>query len=326
MDAGDAFVEAIKPLVKATRRSEVVADVGGFAGLHKLPQGYKDPVLVACNDGVGTKIELAKQTGQWEGIGVDCVAMCVNDLICSGAEPLFFLDYLASAKLDSKILTEIVRGIARACKEVGCTLLGGETAEMPGVYLPGSTDVAGFAVGVVERSKIIDGKKIQPGDTLIGIASSGFHSNGFSLIRKILENQKWSLSQMWEGKPLYDALLTPTRLYPPLVAAVKQEFSIHGIAHITGGGLWENTERILPENCTLQIEKGSWPIPPLLQHFRKAGDLSDDEFYRVFNAGIGLVLVISNTETDTILKWMKNRGENAYRIGTIKPGRAGREA
>lgn len=317
--AGNQFVETLKELVKKTRRAEVLADVGGFAGLFALKK-YQNPVLVASTDGVGTKILLAQQYGKWQNIGIDCVAMSINDIGCLGAEPLFFLDYLAAGKLNPAILKEIVAGMARACREVGCSLLGGETAEMPGVYTPEKIDVAGFAVGVVEKEAIIDGKQIKAGDALIGIASSGFHSNGFSLIRKMLETQDWNLEMPCAetGLSLAETLLLPTKLYTPLIAKLKKEFVIKGIAHITGGGLIENPPRILPKGLRIGLKKNSWPIPQYMQAFFAKGNLPSEEYLRVFNCGIGLVLVMNSKDSDAVLKRIKNFGEQAWVIGEVK--------
>ena len=316
--AGDKFVEDIGALASGTLRQEVIAGIGGFAGLFAL-QKYQNPILVASTDGVGTKVVLANQLKMWRGIGIDCVAMCVNDIGCYGAEPLFFLDYLAQAKLDHRVLKEVVTGIANACKEVGCALLGGETAEMPGVYPPGEFDCAGFTVGVVEKEEVIDGRTIEPGDVLIGVASSGFHSNGFSLIRKIIETEKINLQMPCAetGLTLGETLMQPTRLYTPLIQKLKKKITIKGIAHITGGGLIENTPRVLPDGVQIQWNMGSWPIPYTMEFFRSKGGLDLDEFYRVFNAGIGLVCVLAAKDKEASLKILHDLGEKAWCIGTI---------
>ena len=313
INEGDQFVDEISTLVKKTRRPEVLADVGGFAGLFELKK-YKNPVLVSSTDGVGTKVILANQLKRWDGIGIDCVAMCVNDIGCFGAEPLFFLDYLAQAKLDRIILKEIVKGMALACEEVGCALLGGETAEMPGVYPPGEFDCAGFTVGVVEKEAIIDGKNIIVGDVVIGVASSGFHSNGFSLIRKIVKDKNLDLNKWGE------ILLTPTKLYTPLILEFKKSIRLKGIAHITCGGLIENPPRILPKNTSLELVKRSWPVPSFMEDFRQWGNLDDEEFYRVFNAGIGLVLVVASKDEKAVLEKIASKGEKAWMIGRVVKG------
>lgn len=318
IDAGNRFVKEIQGLVKETRRPEVIADIGPFAGLFELKR-YKNPVLVSSTDGVGTKILLAHQYRQWKTIGIDCVAMCVNDIGCFGAEPLFFLDYLAVGKLDQTVLKEIVAGMALACKEVGCSLLGGETAEMPGVYLNDQLDCAGFALGVVEKEEMIDGKEIIAGDCVLGVASSGFHSNGFSLIRKIIEDRKWNLNMPCAetGLTLAATLLLPTKLYTPLILKLKQKVKIKGIAHITGGGLIENPPRVLPKGFKIKLDEGSWPIPEYMLAFKEKGNLSKEEFLRVFNAGIGLVLVISAKEKKETLKTIHDFKEKAWVIGEV---------
>lgn len=318
IDVGNQFVQEIKKSVIKTRRPEVLADIGGFAGLFALKK-YKNPVLVASTDGVGTKIVLAQKYKKWRAIGIDCVAMCVNDIGCLGAEPLFFLDYLAVGKLEIATLKEIVAGMSEACLEVGCSLLGGETAEMPGVYPPEKFDVAGFTVGVVEREEIIDGKKIIPGDCVIGVASSGFHSNGFSLIQKILDENEFNLDMPCAetGLSLIETLLLPTKLYTPLLLALKKKVELKGIAHITGGGLIENPSRVLPEGCNIKLDQGSWPIPEMMQAFKEKGALSDDEFLRVFNCGIGLVLIVAAKEKEATLKAISNFGEKAWVIGKV---------
>lgn len=308
IDRGNQFVDAIEGLVKATRRIEVLADIGGFAGLFELKK-YKNPVLVSSTDGVGTKIILAQAYKKWRNIGIDCVAMCVNDIGCFGAEPLFFLDYLAAGKIDPSVLKEIVAGMALACKEVGCSLLGGETAEMPGVYSSEKFDVAGFTVGVVEKEEIIDGKTIEVGDAVIGVASSGFHSNGFSLIRKILEEHP--------GLANPETLLIPTKLYTPLILKLKKEVGLKGVAHITGGGLIENPPRILPKGLQIKLEEKSWPIPQIMLAFKEKGGLSDEEFLRVFNAGVGLVLVVASKERENTLKAIGRLGQKSWAIGNI---------
>lgn len=321
IDSGDQFVDEIAPLVQKTRRAEVLADLGGFAGLFALQQ-YKNPVLVSSTDGVGTKIKLANELQNWKGIGIDCVAMCVNDIGCFGAEPLFFLDYLAAGKLNPALLKEVVSGMTLACREVGCSLLGGETAEMPGVYSGAEWDCAGFAVGVVEREKIIDGKTIVRGDVVIGVASSGFHSNGFSLIRRILESEKMNLKMTCSetGLSLAETLLTPTKLYTPLILKLRRSIDLKGIAHITGGGLLENPPRILPAGVQIALEAKSWPIPAVMEMFRERGGLDGEEFYRVFNAGIGLVLIVAEKDREKTLKGIHDFGEKGWAIGAVLPG------
>lgn len=323
IDRGDQFVDAITGLVAQTRRAEVLADIGGFAGLFALPTSYRKPVLVSSTDGVGTKIILADRYQQWQGIGIDCVAMCVNDIGCFGAEPLFFLDYLAVGKINPTVLKEIVAGMAKACKEVGCALLGGETAEMPGVYPPEKFDVAGFTVGIVEKEEIIDGQTISPGDRVIGVASSGFHSNGFSLIRKVIDENSLHLNMTCAETQLslIDTLLLPTKLYTPLVLKLKKEVTLKGIAHITGGGLTENLPRILPKGLQIELEKRSWPVPQYMELFREKGGLGPEEFLRVFNAGIGLCFVIGANESEKTIQKIKELGEKAWEIGKVTTSR-----
>ena len=318
IEAGNQFVKDIKNIVKQTRRTEVLADVGGFAALFELKK-YKNPVLVSSTDGVGTKLLLAHKYGQWKNIGIDCVAMCVNDIGCYGAEPLFFLDYLAVGKLDSKIMKEILLGMALACKEVGCSLLGGETAEMPGIYPPEKFDCAGFSVGVVEKEEIIDGRNIEADDVVIGVASSGFHSNGFSLIRKIIETNKLNLEMHCAetDRTLAETLLLPTKLYTPLILKLKKKVRVKGIAHITGGGLIENPPRVLPPGLKIELKEKSWPIPPIMQTFADKAGLDREEFLRVFNCGIGLVFVIAAKESEATLKAIHDCGEKGWTIGKI---------
>ena len=322
IEAGDQFVEDIGNLVAKTRRPEVLADIGGYAGLFELKK-YKNPVLVSSTDGVGTKVILANQLRSWRGIGIDCVAMCVNDIGCFGAEPLFFLDYLASARLDRDVLKEVVSGMAMACKEVGCSLLGGETAEMPGVYPPGEFDCAGFTVGVVEKNQLVDGKNIRPGDAVIGVASSGFHSNGYSLIRRIVNEEQPNLEMHCAetGKSLAETLLMPTKLYTPLILKLKKEVLLKGIAHITGGGLVENPPRVLPQGTAMEIKAGSWPVPEYMEMFRTKGGVDHDEFHRVFNCGVGLVLIVNSSEAESALNAIHKMGEKAWNIGRITEGK-----
>ncbi|MDP2599705.1 MAG: phosphoribosylformylglycinamidine cyclo-ligase [Deltaproteobacteria bacterium] len=322
IQAGDQFVEDISGLVSKTRRPEVLADIGGYAGLFELKK-YKNPVLVSSTDGVGTKVILANQLKSWKGIGVDCVAMCVNDIGCFGAEPLFFLDYLASAQLDRAVLKQVVAGMAEACREVGCSLLGGETAEMPGVYPPGEFDCAGFAVGVLEKDQIVDGKTIRPGDAVIGVASSGFHSNGYSLIRRIVKEERLNLQMLCSEThlSLAQTLLLPTKLYTPLILKLKKEVLLKGIAHITGGGLVENPPRILPQGTAIEIRAGAWPVPEYMEMFRVKGGLDHDEFHRVFNCGVGLVLVVSPSEKEAALRAIDKMGEKAWAMGQIVEGK-----
>ena len=321
IDAGNQFVNMIKPLVKATSRPEVLADIGGFGGLFSLNSSkYKRPTLVAATDGVGTKLKLAFMMDKHDTVGIDLVAMCVNDVIVQGAEPLFFLDYLATGKLAPEAAVEVVKGIAEGCMQAGCALLGGETAEMPGMYAGGEYDLAGFSVGVVDNDKIIDGSSITKGDQIIGIASSGLHSNGYSLARKIfLEEMKLDLRSTPNDldQPLGEALLTPTLIYVKSILNLIRDFSIKGIAHITGGGLLENLPRILPQHCKAIIDRDSWEKPAIFEMLREGGNIPPDEMFRTFNYGIGMTLIVPPTEVEDIVGRLAGLGERAYLIGEI---------
>jgi len=323
IDAGNHFVNLIKPLVKQTTRPEVLTDIGGFGGLFSLNSTkYQRPTLVAATDGVGTKLKLAFILDKHDTVGIDLVAMCVNDIIVQGAEPLFFLDYLATAKLAPEQAVEVVKGIVEGCKQANCALLGGETAEMPGMYTGGEYDLAGFAVGVVDNDKIIDGSSITKGDLVIGIASSGLHSNGFSLARKIfLETLQLDLASQPNDldNSLGQVLLTPTRIYVKSILNLIRDFNIKGIAHITGGGLLENIPRILPHHCKAIIERNSWEKPAIFEMLRQGGNIPEDEMYRTFNYGIGMVLVVSPDETEDIITRLAGLGDRAYVIGEITP-------
>jgi phosphoribosylformylglycinamidine cyclo-ligase len=319
--AGNSFVSMIKPLVKATSRPEVMADIGGFGGLFSLNTAkYKNPVLVSGTDGVGTKLRIAFMADRHDTVGIDLVAMCVNDIVVQGAEPLFFLDYLATGRLLPEKAADIVKGIAEGCKQAGCALIGGETAEMPGFYADGEYDVAGFAVGVVERDNIIDGSVIAVGNHLIGIASSGLHSNGYSLARKLIfECLGLSLDSILPGtgRSVGEELLTPTRIYARSIMNLLKDFSINGIAHITGGGLLENIPRILPRGCKASIHLNRWERQPIFDILRAAGNVERDEMYRTFNMGIGMVLAVSEQESEDIVYRLKGLGEQAWVIGDI---------
>jgi phosphoribosylformylglycinamidine cyclo-ligase len=320
IEAGNRFVDLIKPLVKATSRPEVLTDIGGFGGLFSLNTSkYKSPVLVSSTDGVGTKLKLAFQLGRHDTVGIDLVAMCVNDIIVQGAEPLFFLDYFATGKLTPEKAADVIKGIADGCRQAGCALVGGETAELPGFYADGEYDLAGFTVGVVDRDAIIDGSTIQVGETLIGIASNGLHSNGFSLARRIVDERLGGLdaSPQELDIPLGEALLAPTRIYVKSIVNLLRDFDIHGMAHITGGGLLENVPRVLPRHCKAVIGKDSWPKLPLFEILREAGKLEEGELFRTFNNGIGMVLVVPKGATDDILSRLQGLGEQAWVIGEI---------
>lgn len=322
IDAGNRFVDQIKPFVKKTHRPEVLTDIGGFGGLFSLNSGkYERPTLVAATDGVGTKLKLAFMMNRHDTVGIDLVAMCVNDIIVQGAEPLFFLDYLATAKLEPEQATEVVKGIAEGCKQANCALLGGETAEMPGMYSADEYDLAGFAVGVVDNDNIIDGSSITKGDQIIGIASSGLHSNGYSLARRVFFD---ILKLDLDAQPgeldgtLGEALLTPTRIYVKSVLNLMRDFTLKGVAHITGGGLLENIPRILPQQCKAVIESNSWDKPAIFRMLQEGGKIDDTEMYRTFNNGIGLTLVVPANETQDILDRLTALGEKATVIGEIK--------
>ncbi len=321
IDAGNHFVNLIKPLVKQTSRPEVLTDIGGFGGLFSLNSSkYKRPTLVAATDGVGTKLKLAFMLDKHDTVGIDLVAMCVNDIIVQGAEPLFFLDYLATAKLSPEQAVEVVKGITEGCIQANCALLGGETAEMPGMYTGGEYDLAGFSVGVVDNEKIIDGSTITNGDIIIGIASSGLHSNGFSLARKVfLETLKLELNSQPNDldKPLGEELLTPTRIYVKSILNLIRDFELKGIAHITGGGLLENIPRILPQHCKAIIKRDSWEKPVIFEMLRQGGHIPEDEMYRTFNYGIGMVLVVSPNNAEDVIGRLVGLGERAYLIGEI---------
>lgn len=329
IDAGNSFVKLIKPFVKATSRPEVMADIGGFGGLFSLNSSkYKNPVLVSGTDGVGTKLKLAFMADRHDSVGIDLVAMCVNDIIVQGAEPLFFLDYLATGKLDPAKAADIVKGISQGCIQAGCALIGGETAEMPGFYAEGEYDIAGFTVGVVDRDNLIDGSSITVGDTLIGIASSGLHSNGFSLARKVIfERMGLGIDSIIPetGKTVADELLTPTKIYVKSVLNLLRDFTINGIAHITGGGLLENIPRVLPHGCKAVVRKGSWPTLPIFTILQNAGNIEEAEMHRTLNCGIGMVLAVPGDQTDDILIRLSGLNENAYIIGEVAKCEQGKE-
>ncbi len=320
IDAGNALVERIKPLAAATRRPGVLAGLGGFGALFEIPEGYRQPVLVAGTDGVGTKLKLALELGRHDTIGIDLVAMCVNDLVVQGAEPLFFLDYYATGHLDVDVATDVVKGIAEGCRQAGAALIGGETAEMPGMYQGEEYDLAGFCVGVVEKDRIIDGRRVKTGDVLIGLPASGPHSNGYSLIRKVLETTGARLDQPFDGATLGERLLAPTRIYVKPLLALFAEFDIHALAHITGGGLLENLPRVMPEDTVARVETTAWHRPPVFDWLQEQGGIADHEMYRTFNCGIGMVLVASAAEADAIVATLRREGEQPVLIGHIDAG------
>jgi len=316
IDAGDALVEAIKPFARRTLRPEVLGGIGGFGALCAIPKKYRQPVLVSGTDGVGTKLKLAFALGRHGTVGIDLVAMSVNDVLVQGAEPLFFLDYYACGKLDNAVATQVVQGIARGCELAGCALIGGETAEMPGMYPEGEYDLAGFCVGVVERKRIISGKSIRPGDVLLGLASSGAHSNGYSLIRKILERARPDAATL-------DALMEPTRIYVKSVLRLIASVPVKGLAHITGGGLVGNVPRVLPRGTRALIDASSWPRPPLFQWLQQQGNVAEAEMHRVFNCGIGMVAVVAAADAKRAAGKLRAAGETVYAIGTVEKAKGG---
>ncbi|MBI3376759.1 MAG: phosphoribosylformylglycinamidine cyclo-ligase [Betaproteobacteria bacterium] len=312
IDAGDALVEAIKPFAKRTMRPEVLAGIGGFGALVEVPKKYRQPVLVSGTDGVGTKLKLVFSLGRHDTVGIDLVAMSVNDVLVQGAEPLFFLDYFACGKLDMKVAVDVIKGIAQGCEIAGCALIGGETAEMPGMYPEGEYDLAGFCVGVVEKDGVIDGRSICGGDAVLGLASSGAHSNGFSLIRKILQRAS-------PDAALLDAILEPTRIYVKPLLVLMKELPVKGLAHITGGGITGNVPRCLPEGARAVIEVKSWPRPALFDWLKREGDVAEAEMHRVFNCGIGMVVVVAEEHAARAAEMLRTAGETVYRIGRIEP-------
>ena len=329
IDAGDRLVENIKPFAKRTMRPEVLAGIGGFGALVELPKGYREPVLVAGTDGVGTKLKLAFELDVHDTIGIDLVAMSVNDILVQGAEPLFFLDYFVCERLDVAVATAVIKGIARGCELAGCALTGGETAEHPKAFVPGEYDLAGFAVGVVEKSKAIDGTKIIPGDVLLGLASSGPHSNGFSLIRRILEvaqaDLRSPIARGTDATTLGEQLLAPTRIYVKPVLSLLRTVDVHGMAHITGGGLLENVHRMFAPNLVAAIDCGTWPRPAIFSWLQRAGNVDEQEMLRTFNCGIGMVIVVAAGDAGRAESVLAAEGETVFRIGTVRE-RAGDEA
>jgi phosphoribosylformylglycinamidine cyclo-ligase len=321
IDAGDALVDRIKPLAARTMRAGVLAGIGGFGALFEVPKKYREPVLVSGTDGVGTKLRLAFEWNRHDTVGIDLVAMSVNDILVQGAEPLFFLDYFACGKLSVDTAASVVGGIARGCELAGCALIGGETAEMPGMYPEGEYDLAGFAVGAVDKSAIIDGKSIQPGDVVLGLASSGAHSNGYSLVRKILERAEAKPEQDFHGEKLVDVVMAPTRIYVKqvLAALAKHGAGIKGLAHITGGGLLDNVPRILQPGLTARLHRDAWQLPKLFQWLQQQGGVADGEMHRVFNCGIGMVIVVAAAQAEAISATLREQGETVYALGEIVP-------
>ncbi|QNN65963.1 phosphoribosylformylglycinamidine cyclo-ligase [Sphingomonas rhizophila] len=327
IEAGNALVKAIGPLAKSTARPGASAELGGFGGFFDLKAaGYDDPLLVAANDGVGTKLKLAIDLGKHDGVGVDLVAMCVNDLIVQGAEPLFFLDYYASGKLDPEVAQTVVASIADGCRQAGCALIGGETAEMPGMYADGDYDLAGFCVGAVDRAKVLTGTKVEPGDVLLGLASSGVHSNGFSLVRRLIADKGWKLDRpalFDQERLLGDLLLEPTRIYVKSLLPLVRDGRIAALAHITGGGLLENIPRVMPEGSHAVVDAGQWPLPPLFAFLQAGGSIEPAELARTFNCGIGMVAVVREGDVDAVRTALVAAGESVHVIGRVETGHAG---
>jgi len=322
IDAGNEFVEKIKSSVASTHRPGVMGSLGGFGGLFELPENYRQPVLVSGTDGVGTKLKLAIDLNRHDTIGIDLVAMCVNDILVLGAEPLYFLDYYATGELNSEIAASVVEGIAEGCRQSNAALIGGETAEMPGMYGKGDYDLAGFCVGVVEKQEIIDGSKVKAGDVMIAIASSGPHSNGYSLVRKIIEVSNADIKQPFasQDRTLGDALLAPTKIYVKAIHDLLPKYDIHAMAHITGGGLLENIPRVLPENTQAIVDTDSWQLPPVFQWLQDNGNVEINEMYRTFNCGVGMVLIVAAEQADNITERLNKNGDLAWQLGSIEEG------
>ena len=319
MQAGDDLVDAIKPMAKRTMRPGVLAGIGGFGAMFEVPKGYKEPVLVSGTDGVGTKLRLAFEWNIHNTVGIDLVAMSANDILVQGAEPLYFLDYFACGKLDVKTAASVVGGIAYGCEQAGCALIGGETAEMPGMYPDGEYDLAGFAVGIVEKSEILDASKVKAGDVILGLASNGIHSNGFSLVRKILERAQPDLTQLCDGMPLREAIMAPTRMYVKPVLELIKKVPVHALAHITGGGLVENIPRVLPDNLVAELDCGTWPETDLFKWLQQNGQVPFDEMNRVFNCGIGMVVVLPAERAKAAMDLLSAAGEKVYQVGVVRP-------
>lgn len=322
IDAGEALVDRIKGAVKRTTRKEVIGGLGGFGAMCQIPAGYKEPVLVSGTDGVGTKLRLAIDLNRHDSVGIDLVAMCVNDIVVQGAEPLFFLDYYATGKLDVDVAASVVNGIANGCELSGCALVGGETAEMPGMYHAGDYDIAGFCVGVVEKADIIDGSKVKAGDQIIALASSGPHSNGFSLIRKILEVSGQTPDTLLDGKPLADHLMAPTRIYVKNLLNLIKAVPVHALCHITGGGFWENIPRVLPELTKAVCNEQSYQWPAIFDWLQQQGNVTRHEMYRTFNCGVGMIVVVSQDNLAPALQFLQDAGETAWHLGEIQTATA----
>ncbi len=318
IEAGDALVNQIKPFAKRTMRPEVMSSIGGFGSMFAMPSKFKEPVLVSGTDGVGTKLKLAFQLNKHDTVGIDLVAMSVNDILVQGAEPLFFLDYFACGKLDVGTAADVIKGIAAGCEESGCALVGGETAEMPGMYPAGEYDLAGFVVGCVDKANIIDGSTIADGDVVLGLASSGAHSNGYSLIRKLIEKSGIDMDSDFHGQPFKDVIMKPTKLYVKSVLALLEAVPVKGMAHITGGGITENVPRVLPSGLMAEINGSSWEMPPLFKWLQEQGNIAPNEMYKTFNCGIGMAVIVAQEDVDLAQKILADKGETVYRIGKIR--------
>jgi len=325
IDAGESLVDAIKPIAKATRRTGCMDDLGGFGAMFQIPSGYKEPILVSGTDGVGTKLRLAIDSSIHDTIGIDLVAMCANDILVQGAEPLFFLDYFATGKLDVKTAADIISGIGDGCKLAGAALIGGETAEMPGMYADGDYDLAGFCVGVVEKSDIIDGSKVSEGDVLIALSSSGPHSNGYSLVRKVIEVSKADLQQPFGNTTLARALLEPTRIYVKPILNLLEAVNLHALAHITGGGLSGNIGRVIPDGLVAVVERASWDFPDVFEWLQQNGNIADSEMLNTFNCGMGMVLVVAAKDAPAVVENLETQGEMVWLAGRIEKTEAGNE-
>lgn len=326
IEAGDALVNQIKPFAKRTMRPEVMSAIGGFGSMFAMPEKFKSPVLVSGTDGVGTKLKLAFELNKHDTVGIDLVAMSVNDILVQGAEPLFFLDYFACGKLDVGTAASVIKGIAAGCEESGCALVGGETAEMPGMYPAGEYDLAGFVVGCVEKENIIDGSTIAEGDVVLGLASSGAHSNGYSLIRKLIEKSGIDMESDFQGRPFKDVVMTPTKLYVKSILALLDALPVKGMAHITGGGITENIPRVLPAGLTAEINANSWELPALFKWLQAQGNIADNEMYKTFNCGVGMAIIVSQENAVEAQKVLAAKGETVYQIGLIRAQNAGEAA
>jgi len=323
IEAGDALVEQIKPYAKRTMRPEVLAGIGGFGSLFEMPKKFKNPVLVSGTDGVGTKLKLAFELNKHDTVGIDLVAMSVNDILVQGAEPLFFLDYFACGKLEVGTAAQVIKGIAEGCEQSGCALVGGETAEMPGMYPAGEYDLAGFAVGCVDKEHIINGLSITAGDVVLGLASSGAHSNGYSLIRKLIEKSGIDFESDFHGKKFKDVVMAPTKIYVKSILKLLETMSVKGMAHITGGGITENIPRVLPEGLTAEIQKSSWTLPPLFQWLQAQGNIEPLEMYRTFNCGVGMAIILDQSQVAAAKTLLESMGETVYTLGAIRAQQAG---